>query len=97
MAKGGRLMATCEILDFQCIFVSEIVGSTVLAVILALILYFIIASKMRLGFDTTIALLLPIIAIFGLMLSGFSAVYAFATFVVALLVAWLFNRIIGNR
>lgn len=90
-------MPSCELLDFRCIFVNEIAGSVLLASILALIFYFIIASKMRWGFDTTITFLFPILFIFGLAITGFSIIYAFSTVVVALMVAWLFNRIIGNR
>ena len=90
-------MASCELLDFRCIFVNEIAGSVLLASILALVFYFIVASRMRLGFDTTIAFLFPILFIFGLAISGFSTIYAFATVVVALMVAWIFNKIIGNR
>ncbi len=90
-------MPGCELLDFRCIFVNEIAGSVLLASVLAIIFYFIIASRMRWGFDTTIAFLFPILFIFGLAISGFSVIYAFSTIVVALMVAWLFNKIIGNR
>ena len=90
-------MVGCELLDFRCIFVNEIAGSVLLASVLALVIYFIVASKMRWGFDTTITFLFPILFIFGLAISGFSVIYAFATIVVSLMVAWLFNRVIGNR
>lgn len=90
-------MVGCEILDFRCILVSEIVGSVVLATILALILYFIIAGKLKWGFDTTLAVLLPMILIVGIAFTGFSAIYAFATIIVAFLLAWIFQEIIRNR
>lgn len=86
----------CELLDFRCLFVSELVGSAVLAAVLAVVLYFIIASKMRLGFDTTIAFLFPLLFIFGLAITGFSIIYAFATVVVGFLLAWVFNRVLRS-
>ena len=87
----------CELLDFRCWIINEIVGSTVLAVILATIIYFIVAGKLRLGFDTTIAFAFPTLLIFGIAFTGFSAIYAFATIVVGLMLAWIFNQIIQNR
>ncbi len=60
-------------------------------------LYFVVASKLRLGFDTTIALSVPIILIGGLAFAGFSAVYAFSTVIVALMLAYIFNQLVGNR
>lgn len=89
-------MAACELLDFRCIFVNEIVGNVALAGILAVVLYFIFASKMKLGFDTTIAFLFPILFIFGLAITGFSTIFAFATIIVGLMLAWIFNRMVGN-
>ena len=90
-------MVGCEILDFRCIFVSEIVGSAFLAVIIAMIFYFIIASKLNWGFTTTIGFLFPIILILGLTFAGFSAIMAFLTIVVGFMLAWVFNKLIGNR
>ncbi len=90
-------MASCDVIDFRCIFVNEIVGDAILATVLALVLYFVFASKSRLGFDTTIVLLFPLLLIFGLAFAGFSTIYAFSTVLVGLLLAVLFNKIIGNR
>lgn len=90
-------MAICDVLDLRCIFVNEIVGSVLLTAVFSVIIYFIIAAKLRLGFDTTIAFLLPIILIFGLMLTGFSTIYYVITIFVGILVAWVFNEIIRNR
>lgn len=87
----------CDILDIRCIFVNEIVGSVTLAVILGLVLYFMIASKNRFGFDTTMTLLFPIIFIMGLAITGFSIILAFATVFIGLMLAWIFNKLIGNR
>jgi len=90
-------MAGCEILDFRCIFVSEIVGSVFLATLLAILFYFIIASKLNWGFTTTIGFAIPLILILGLTLTGFSAIMAFMTVIIGFMLAWIFNKLIGNR
>lgn len=90
-------MASCDILDFRCIFVSEIVGSVFLATILAMVLYFIIASKLNWGFTTTIGFMVPVILILGLSFAGFSAIMAFLTVIIGFMLAWVFNKLIGNR
>jgi len=90
-------MASCDILDFRCIFVNEIVGSALLSVLFVALLYFIIAGKLKLGFDTTIVFIFPILLIGGLMITGFSAVFAFSTVIIGIMVAWVFNEIIRNR
>ncbi len=87
---------SCELLDFRCFFVSEIVGDAVLATVLATLIYFIVASKLRLGFDTTIFFALPLLFIASLAISGFSAVFAFATVFIGLLLAFIINKMIGN-
>lgn len=90
-------MVSCDILDFKCIYMNEIFGNVALALVGVVIFYFIIASKMRLGFDTTIVFAFPLILIGGLMISGFSIVFAFATIVVGLMVAWIFNIMVQGR
>jgi len=90
-------MPSCEILDFRCIFVNEIIGNTILAVVLAAILYFMVASRLKFGFDTTMFLAVPILLLFGLAIGGFSAIFAFLTMITAIMIAWLFDRIIGNK
>ena len=87
----------CDVLDFRCIFLNELIGGAVLTVFVALLTYFIVASKLRLGFDTTLVLFVPILLIGGLMIAGFSAVFAFATVIVGLMIGWVFNEIIRNR
>ncbi len=83
----------CDILDLKCLFVSEIAGSVTLAIVIAAIFYFIIASKMRFGFDTTVLFAVPVILIFGLAFGGFSIIFAFVTILAALLLAWLYDAI----
>ncbi len=90
-------MAGCNILDFRCILVNELVGNVVLAVVLVSILYFIIASRLKFGFDTTIVFAVPIVLLAGLAIGGFSVIFAFLTMVTAIMIAWLFDRIIGNK
>ena len=87
----------CDLIDFKCIFVNEIVGSVVLSVVISFIFYFMIAGKLNLGFDATIAFSFPILLIFGLAFTGFPVIDAFITVIVGLLLALLFNKIIGNR
>ncbi len=90
-------MAGCEILDFQCIIVSELIGSTILAVIVLLLLYFVMASKLKLGFDTTMILAIPFILVISLGVGGFSTIFAVIGIIAALMIAWMFDRIIGNK
>ncbi|GAG78845.1 unnamed protein product [marine sediment metagenome] len=90
-------MALCDILDLRCIIVNELIGSVTLAILVFTILYFIFAGKIRLGFDSTIFLMLPILLIMGLVISGFSIIYAFGAVIAGILLAITFNRLIGNR
>lgn len=90
-------MGVCELLDLRCIFVSELIGNTLLAVLVVTLFYFIIASKLRWGFDNTIAFSVPLLLIAGLAMAGFSAIFAFATVIIGLLLAWILNILINNR
>ena len=90
-------MATCDLLDLRCIFVSEIFGNVLLTILFATLFYFMIAAKLRLGFDATIAFAFPLLLIAGLAFAGFSAVFAFATVIIGLILAWIINVLIGNR
>lgn len=90
-------MASCDILDFKCIYMNEIVGDTVLAVIIFAIMYFVITSKMKLGFDTTMVFSIPLILIGGLMFAGFSVLFAFMTVLIGWMLAWLFGIMIQGR
>ncbi len=90
-------MPGCDVLDLRCIFLNELIGSVLLAVLMSALVYFIVASKLRWGFDTTIVMIFPLLLIVGLMFAGFSAVFAFATVIVGIMVGWVFNEIIRNR
>ena len=83
----------CDILDLRCIFVNELVGTAFLTIILGAIFYFIVASKMKLGFDTTVVLSIPLILLIGLMIGGFAVLYAFISLLIAIMIGWLLTRI----
>ncbi len=88
-------MPSCEIIDFKCIFINEIAGSVTLAIVLATILYFVATSRLKLGFDTTIYFLFPVLVILGLLGGGFSIIFAFVTLFIALMVGWIINKYIS--
>lgn len=96
MGKGEGLMA-CDIIDIRCILVNELIGSSILAVLFIAIIYFIIANKLKLGFETSIVLAIPILIFSGLVVYGFQIIYAFATLFIGLLLAMAFLRLIGNK
>ncbi len=90
-------MAACDLLDLRCIFVSELVGSVVLAVVLAAMLFFIFASKVKIGFRTTVVVSIPIILLFGLAIGSFSALYGFLTLFIGIIIAVIFQKMVGNK
>jgi len=87
----------CNLLDLRCIIVNELIGNVLLSVVLGAVVYFMIASRMKFGFDTTIAFSIPLLLILGLAISSFSVIYAFVTVIVGFMLAFLFNQIVGNR
>lgn len=87
----------CEILDFQCVFVSEIAGSTFIATLIALVFYFILASKLNWSFTTTAGFLVPIMLISTIAIGGFSAVLAFSTVIIGFLISIVINKFISER
>ena len=96
MAARQGLM-TCDILDFRCIIVNELVGNVVLAVLLFALLYFVIAAKLRFDPKITFFLAIPIITVFSLTITGFSILYAMATLLAGVLLALVILRLIGNK
>ena len=90
-------MPSCDLLDLRCIFVNELVGSAFLSIIIATIFFFIFSSKIKVGFRTSIVVVVPILLIFGLTLTGFSTLYAFITVLVGFMLAAVFQKLIGNR
>lgn len=87
----------CDILDLRCIFVNELVGTTILTVILFSVLYFVAAIKLKWGFEMTIFLAAPIVLLFTLATGGFTQVFITMGVIAGLMIAITFNKIIGNR
>ncbi len=85
----------CEILDLKCLFQNEIIGSPLLAIIVFAVAYFIVASKLRLGFDTTVALSVPVILLISLAFGGFATLYAFLGILAGFMIAWLVGKIMN--
>lgn len=90
-------MVGCDLLDLRCLFVNEIVGSVMLTMVLGAIVYFIIASKMRWGFETTVAVAFPLLLIIALAVGSITPILAFGTLVAGFMLTWLMTKIIGNR
>lgn len=88
---------SCDIADFQCTFVNELIGSQILAVLILGALFFAYCSKTRIGFKTTIWLSVVFFPVVSYFIVGTNAVFAIVTFVVALLTAFIHTRITGNR
>lgn len=86
----------CELLDIKCIFLNELIGNLALAMIFVALLYFIMASKLKFDFETTIAFSIPLLLLGGIAITGFSAIYAFVTVIVGVMLAWVFQRMIKN-
>ncbi len=87
----------CDVLDLRCIFVNEIFGSIALATLFAIISYFIFTSKIRIGFRSSLVIFVPLVLIFSLAFGGFALIYPFVTLFVAILLAIIVQKIIGNQ
>lgn len=87
----------CDIFDLRCILVNELIGSAFLAMLFVALIYFLLAGKLRWGFDTTITLAFPILLASGLVIYGFAAVYAFGTLLAGVILALAFLRLVGNK
>ena len=90
-------MVGCDLLNWRCIFVNELVGNAFLSIIIAAIFFFIFSSKIKMGFRTAIVVAVPVLLIFGLTLTGFSVIYAFITVILGLMLGAIFQKVIGNR
>ena len=95
--EPGSATYACDLLDIRCILVNELIGSPTMAMILAVLAFCLLAAKMRLGFETTITLAVPIVLGFAVVIYGFSIIYGFATFIAGLMVALAFLRLWGNK
>lgn len=86
----------CNLLDLKCIFVNELIGSITLTVILLIIGYFIIASKNKFGFETSMWVLCFVLLIAGIMFGNLAIFLGFISFIVAILIGIEFSNKIGN-
>ncbi len=86
----------CDILDGRCIFVNELVGNADLTLVLFVIVFAIVASKLQFRFRTSIFLFVPIFLILGLAISSFTTILIVTTMVVGLFASWVVQRIIKN-
>lgn len=90
-------MSTCNIADLRCIYVNELIGSEVLTVLLLGAIYFAFCSYSKIGLKTSIWMGCVFFPIISYYIVGTNAVFAFVTFIISLLGAFLHTRIIGNR
>ena len=88
---------TCSVADFRCTYVSELIGSEVLAFLILGALYFGLTSYLKIGFRTSIWLSIVIFPILAYYIIGTTFVFALMTLLVSFLLAFLHTRIIGNR
>lgn len=88
---------TCSPIDFICVIRNDLVGDTLLSILFVLLLYFIIAGKLRLGFETTFVALIPISLIVSLALGQFSVIYAFSTVIIGIFLGWVVIRFFEAR
>lgn len=86
----------CDVIDLKCILVNEIIGSVVLSIIFLAVIYFIISSKLRFGFETTIVLGIVILILGSLAIGNLAAVLAFLTLLIAVLLGIKFSNLLGN-
>lgn len=87
----------CDVLDVRCIVVNELIGDPILTMLIATVVYFIIASKMKLGFETTLTFLIPVALVIGSVVAGFGVIYAFTALVVGIMLSLVVLRLIGNK
>lgn len=90
-------MATCEILDLRCVLVNQIIGDVGLAVILLGLVFMIASGKLRFGQEVTFFFGAVGILLGGMAFGVFQPIFAFLTALVAILVNWIFQRLVKNR
>lgn len=86
----------CNVIDIKCIFVNELVGSIILSIIILFVIYLIAASKLRFGYDTTIAVGIVVLFIGSLALGNLAGILAFATVIIGILLTVELSRLLGN-
>lgn len=75
---------------------NELIGDLTLTLFFLMILYLMIASRLKFGFDTTVLMAIPVVLIGGMMFGAFSAIYAFVTIGVGIMLGWVFEKILKS-
>lgn len=88
---------TCEIIDFRCVAVNELIGDQIFAVLIAGIFFFAFASYNKVGMKSTLWWAVAYFPIISYFIVGTNFIFAIATFMAALGLALLHTRITGNR
>lgn len=89
---------TCSPIDFVCVIRNDLIGNGTLAILFVLLIYFIIAAKLKFGFDTTFIILIPF-SIIGAIAIGSSAgiVYGFISMFIGIILGWIAIRLFELR
>lgn len=75
----------CDLLDFRCIFVNELIGSVVLSMILLACAWFVFSSKIKLGFRATIIITIPLLLIASLAITEITIINFFVILFIGIL------------
>ncbi len=90
-------MAVCNLLDFRCIFVNELIGNVALAMVFLTMLWFVFASKIKLGFRATVMVTIPLLLISSLAITDITIVSFFAVIFVGILLASIFIKTVEGK
>ena len=90
-------MLCTDILDIKCVLVNELIGDPVLTMLILGIVYFVVAAKLRLGFDTTIAFSVPFMLVFAGVIGGFALIYLLGALIAGLIISLAILRLLGNK
>lgn len=87
----------CSIADLRCIYVNELIGDALFTVLILGAVFFMWASYKRLGLKTTLWLSCVFFPIISYYIVGTTFVFSIITLAIALILALLHNRIVGNK
>lgn len=88
---------SCDILDVRCMLVNEIIGDTILTVVLGAIVYFWMAVVFKWSWNVTFIIGMPFILALTSVIYGFTAVYTVIAVVVGIFAALAILRLVGNK
>lgn len=86
----------CDLTDFKCVVVNELIGDPILTVILLGVALFLFASYNRWGIKTTIWTSIVFFPLVSYFVAGTGGAFAFITFFVAVIAAIVQSRIVRN-